>query len=269
MDLENINPTPAAADAPIPSRARIALAGGVLALAALAVYANSLACPFVFDDQPTIVSNPSIRHLWPLRDVLWPPASGGGAAGRPLLNLALALNYAAGGLDVRGYHAVDVLLHALVALVLFGVVRRTLEFGSCRSLLAGESAGESRASSLLHSEALLPAFTAALLWAVHPLLTESVVLAVNRAELLAALFYLLTLYGFIRGVASRTTSGRWLAVSVGACLLGMASKEWMVSAPLLVLLYDRTFVAGSFGPHGNGGGDGMGCSRAPGSRSAW
>jgi len=270
MTMESISPSPAAAaEAWSPARGRIAVAGGVIALAALAVYANSLVCPFVFDDQPTIVNNPSIRHLWPLQGVLWPPASSGGASGRPLLNLSLALNYAAGGLDVRGYHACNMLLHALVALALFGVVRRTLVLGSCRRLLAGDSARESRASSLLHSDALLLALTAALVWAVHPLLTESVVLAVNRAELLAAWFYLLTLYGFIRAVEAptgpRTTDERtflvrgprsrrpelhrsqvWYGLSALACLLGMASKEWMVSAPLLVLLYDRTFVAGSF-----------------------
>jgi len=231
MALEIVHPPPARSGGPVPSRGRIALAGAGIVLAALAVYANSLACPFVFDDQPTIVSNPSIRHLWPLGPVLWPPAGAGGAAGRPLLNLSLALNYAAGGLDVRGYHAVNVVLHALVALMLFGVVRRTL---------ASSAAERWRAS------ALPVAFTAALLWAVHPLLTESVVLAVNRAELLAALCYLLTLYGFIRGTAAPAASSWWPAFSVVSCLLGMASKEWMASAPLLVLLYDRTFVAGSF-----------------------
>ena len=39
---------------------------------------------------------------------------------------------------------------------------------------------------------------------------------------------------------------RWLAVSLAACLLGMGTKEVMATCPLLVLLYDRTFVAGSF-----------------------
>jgi Flp pilus assembly protein TadD len=69
---------------------------------------------------------------------------------------------------------------------------------------------------------------------------------VQRAESLVGLFYLLTLYCFIRGA----TSGRgryWYGVAVLACLLGMASKEVMVSAPLIILLFDRTFLAGSFG----------------------
>jgi tetratricopeptide (TPR) repeat protein len=59
-----------------------------------------------------------------------------------------------------------------------------------------------------------------------------------------ALCYLLTLYAFVR----RTEPGaaaRWSALAVGSCALGMACKEVMVSAPLIVLLYDRTFVSGT------------------------
>jgi tetratricopeptide (TPR) repeat protein len=68
---------------------------------------------------------------------------------------------------------------------------------------------------------------------------------VQRAESLVGLFYLLTLYCFLRG-ADSSRAAWWFAASVVACLLGMASKEVMVSAPLMLLLYDRTFLAGSF-----------------------
>ena len=67
----------------------------------------------------------------------------------------------------------------------------------------------------------------------------------QRAELLMGLFCLLMLYCFVRGVRSGA-SGGWHFLAVLACLLGMGSKEVMVSAPLMVLLYDRTFVAGTF-----------------------
>jgi tetratricopeptide (TPR) repeat protein len=59
------------------------------------------------------------------------------------------------------------------------------------------------------------------------------------------LFYLLSLYGFLRGAQSRRALG-WFSLSVAACYLGVASKEVIVTAPLMVLLYDRTFVSGSF-----------------------
>ena len=89
------------------------------------------------------------------------------------------------------------------------------------------------------------AVAVALLWALHPLQTESVTYVVQRAESLMGLFYLLTLHGLVRAVVSPNPQA-WFAVSAGACLCGMASKEVMVSAPLIVLLFDRTFVAGTF-----------------------
>jgi protein O-mannosyl-transferase len=61
------------------------------------------------------------------------------------------------------------------------------------------------------------------------------------------LFYLLTLYCFIRAAEKDCTrKGLWFRLCLAACLLGMGTKEVMVSAPLIVFLYDRTFLAGSF-----------------------
>ena len=208
-------------------RRAIWLAGGGLMLAAFAAYHNSLAGPFVFDDGPAIVENPSIRRLWPLGPLLAPGLDGGvTVSGRPLVNLTFALNYALGGGSVGGYHLVNLFIHALAGLTLFGVVRRTW-------------------ARFRPAEALPAAFCVALLWLLHPLQTAAVTYMVQRAESLVALCYLLTLYGFIRG-AEAAPPGRWFGLSVGACLAGMASKEVMVTAPLLVLLYDRTFVAGTF-----------------------
>ena len=90
----------------------------------------------------------------------------------------------------------------------------------------------------------------ALIWAVHPLQTESVTYTVQRAESLMGLFYLLMLYGLARGAAAPPAAVLrgifWYGVSALACLMGMATKEVMASAPLMALLYDRTFLAGSF-----------------------
>ncbi len=221
-------PEPAAATS---SRRVVALACGVLVLAVFAAYSNSLSGPFVYDDKDSIVDNLTLRHLWPLSDVLAPLRGGLTVSGRPALNLSLALNFAAGGLDVRGYHVANVLIHALAGLTLFGLVRRTLAQPSLRERFG---------------EAAVPvAITMAALWALHPLQTEGVTYIVQRAESLMGLFYLLTLYGFVRSVDA-PAPGRWQVLSVAACLLGMATKENMVSAPVLVLLLDRAFVAGSF-----------------------
>jgi len=118
-----------------------------------------------------------------------------------------------------------------VALVLLGLVRRTLVRPGLRERYG--------------STALPLAFAVALLWTLHPLQTESVTYTVQRTESLMGLFYLLTLYCFARSVES-PRPGLWRGFSMVACLFGMASKEVMVTAPLMVLLYDRTFISGSF-----------------------
>ncbi len=202
-----------------------ALAGGAVLVAAVAAaYARTFAVPMFYDDVPSILHNPTLRHLG---SAFW-PGGRSTVSGRPVLNLSLALNYAVSGAGVWSYHALNLAIHALACLALFGIARRTL----------APREGE-RASVV--------AFCVALLWAVHPLLTESVTYVIQRAESLMGLFYLLTLYCFIRGAAADGGRPRaWQALSVGFCLLGMGTKEVMASAPLIVLLYDRTFLAGSF-----------------------
>src|SRR5580658_2658291 len=202
-----------------------ALAGAAgLAAAGLVAYARSYSVPLLFDDESSIADNPTLRHLG---TALWPP-DGATVGGRPVLNLSLALNHAVSGTAVWSYHAANLAIHILAGLTVFGIIRRTL-------------------ARLANPSATLVAFAASLLWILHPLQTESVTYIVQRAESLMGLLYLLTLYCFIRGADSRGARGRlWSALSVGACLLGMATKEVMVSAPLIVLLYDRTFLAGSF-----------------------
>ena len=215
-----------------PSRASLLLAGALLVVAVLAAYANSLHAPFVFDDLAAIRDNPTIRRLWPLDAVLAPPhLKGATVGGRPVVNLTLALNYAGGGTNVAGYHVVNLAIHAGAGLLLLGLVRRLLLRPPLRDRFAG---------------AALPlAGAIAALWALHPLQTESVTYVVQRAESLAGVFYLLTLYAFARA-ADSTAPRRWTALCVGACLLGMATKETMVTAPLVVCLCDRTFFAGTF-----------------------
>jgi tetratricopeptide (TPR) repeat protein len=221
---------PMAACAPGPAGGWQVLAvAGILILATLGAYWNSFNVPFLLDDHLAIADNPSLRHLGRLGDVLSPPA--GTIAGRPLLNFTFALNFAGGGTSVRGYHAVNLLIHVCAGLALLGIVRRTLLLPRVRHRFG---------------EAALPlAAFAALLWTLHPLQTESVTYISQRAESLMGLFYLLTLYGFIRSVTAESRNC-WLILSVAACFCGMATKQVMVTAPVLVLLYDRAFVSGSF-----------------------
>jgi tetratricopeptide (TPR) repeat protein len=210
----------------------------LIALAGALAYANSFSVPLVFDDLPSIADNRTIRH--------WSTALSSPLAstttGRPFLNLSLAANYAISGTDVWSYHALNLAIHILAGLALYGILRRTL---------AAQADGRAASAGLV-------AFSVSLLWILHPLQTEAVTYVIQRAESLMGLLYLLTLYGFIRyaeesgdGRAAGARNARcasltWFGLSWLACLLGMATKEVMASAPLIVFLYDRTFVAGSF-----------------------
>ena len=161
-------------------------------------------------------------------------------SGRPVLNLSLAINHALGGTAARGYHAFNLAVHLAAALILFGIARRTF----LQSILRER-----------YGAAALPLGLAiAVIWAVHPLQTESVTYVAQRAESLMGLFYLLTLYCFIRheevdrngpsfaprasaaDMPARNSPFLWFGLAWLACLFGMATKEVMVSAPLIVLL---------------------------------
>lgn len=220
--------------APVFSRRNTLLAVAALGLAGLAVYANSLDAPFFFDDSIAIAENPTIRHLGDLATVLSPPANGSGVTGRPLVNLSFALNYAVGGTTVRGYHVANLLIHVLAGLTLFGLVRRIL--------VSWHSAGR---HPMPAETATGWALAVAGLWLVHPLQTETVTCVIHRTESLMSLCLLLCLYAVVRSVQS-PQPGRWYAVAVAASLAGMATKEVMVVAPVLVYLFDRTWIAGSW-----------------------
>ena len=194
---------------------------GVIALGGLLAYSNTLRVPFLFDDLSSILRNSTIRDLGSL-NALSAPLDATGATGRPLVNLSLAFNYAIGRTDVRGYHLFNLSVHVACAFLLFGIMRRTLS-----------------------RESVFLAGAVALLWIVHPLQTESVTCIIQRTELLGGFFLLLTLYGFIRSTSS-AHARFWAIFSILACAFGMAAKEFMVTAPLLVLLYDRSFVSGTF-----------------------
>jgi tetratricopeptide (TPR) repeat protein len=202
----------------------------LLAAAAISIYTRTLPDPFFFDDIASIVTNPTIRHLGDIGAVLTPPSSSYyaiGVTGRPLVNLTLAINYAVGGLDPRGYHAVNLAIHVSASLALFGILRRTLE-----KMQVENPTGM--------------AFAAALIWCVHPLLTESVTCVMHRTECLMGLCYLLTLYMFVRYSQSARHRLVWAGMAVFFCFAGMAAKEAMATAPVVVFLYDRSFVSGTF-----------------------
>ncbi len=179
----------------------------LLAAAGLAAYANSFAGVLLLDDHQLLEDLAEYRTV--ARIVASP---------RPVVILSLRANYLLGRERVWGYHAFNLSVHLLAGLVLYDFLRRTL-----------------RRPGL--------AFVVALLWVVHPLQTQAVTYISQRGESLMGLFYLLTLDAVAIGAASRPI---WYVAAVLCCALGMLTKEVMVTAPLLVLLYDRCFLAPSW-----------------------
>ncbi len=205
-------------------------------VACVVAYGRGIRTPFVFDDS-LIAENASIRQLWPLigdaenRGPLNPP-NDLPTSGRPLVNFSLAINYAIGGLNSTSYHVFNLVMHCLSALLLMAIVRQILQL---------ERFGE-RFAAVGDGLAFLTALVG-----LHPLQIETVVYVTQRTELMVGLCYFATFYASLRYWSAGDSSRRiWLALAVVASLAGMACKEVMVTAPVLILLFERTFIAGSF-----------------------
>ena len=193
----------------------------LLALAALCAYWNSFGGTCFLDDHAWIVNNPHIGALF-----------SGFLGGRALVAASLTLNYWLDGVNPRGYHAFNLAVHALAGLTIYGLVRRTLLLPRWGERVRSHAAGL--------------AFAVALLWLVHPLNTQAVTYVIQRCESMMGLFYLLTVYCVLR--AATAAAGRaWYAAAVLCCAAGMLCKEVMLTAPLVVLLFDWTFLSPSAG----------------------
>lgn len=213
------------------ARAGVVVCGAAIAILCIAAYWNSLWAPFLLDDQAGIAGNPTIRSLLS-RQILTAP-EGTVVRGRPLVNLTLAVNYklAGQGGSTLGYHLVNLAIHILAALVLMGVVRRTLFLPRLRASLG--------------AVATPLAGTIAALWALHPLQTQAVTCILGRTESMMGLCYLLVFYCTLRWWASPGSRG-WMVGAFVACATGMATKEVMFTAPILLAIFERIFLAPSW-----------------------
>lgn len=188
-------------------------------------YANTFNVPFIFDDRINILDNSTIRSVWPPWSAFY-AMPGTGLAGRPVVNFTLALNYAISAEKVWSYHVLNLIIHIMAALTLFGIVRRLL-----RSVRFNEKYGHF-ATSL--------ALGCALLWGLHPIQTQAVTYVSQRFESLMGLFFFLTFYCAIRGWQSSSV-GVWHSCAIIAFLLGVGSKEVIVVAPFVLLVCDMIF----------------------------
>jgi protein O-mannosyl-transferase len=173
-----------------------------VAACAVVVYLGALWNRFALDDVPIVVLNPLVAHasgMWrAFAAPYWPPDFGGHMY-RPLVIAGFVLDHLVDG--VVWYHAVNLVWHAGVAVAVAALARRWLD--ATGALVAG------------------------LLFAVHPVHVEAVANVVGRAELMAALFAVLTVYAALAGTA--------VGWSAAAFALGLLSKENAAVAPALVV----------------------------------
>lgn len=194
----------------------------------IAAYSNTFFSSFHFDDETSIVNNPAIRDLSNLRGIFYYSAT------RFVTYLSFALNYRVGGLDVFGYHLVNLAIHLAAALMVWLLARQVLRSPAFRETEPGRAAS------------ILPLF-AALIFVLHPVQTQAVTYIAQRAASLAALFYLLSLYLYgqartsqLAGKGKTATAGLLLGALI-AGLVGVFSKETALTLPFAIILYEVLF----------------------------
>ena len=196
------------------------LAGLLIAIATFLVYSNTFHATFHFDDAGSILEDYTIRNLGNLPGIL--------QGSRGIARATFALNYAVGGINVAGYHIVNLAIHITNGILVYFLVFLTLI----------------RIDSLKDRAKRIAVYTS-LLFAVHPIQTQAVTYIVQRMEILASMFMLTGLLLLIKGSEASKIYVRILlygAVAV-SYLLGFYSKEMAITLPALVFLYDWCFLA--------------------------
>jgi Tfp pilus assembly protein PilF len=213
----------------------------VLAILPPILYFNSLNNEFLYDDFHSLIDNPHIRKLENVPSFFTSARTTSLHSDkghyRPVLFSTYALSYALGGYDYKPkvFRLANIILHVLNGLLVFAVFRSVL-----RSSTATEDGRVSGNTA---------AFFAALLFAVHPLDTESVNYISCRSNVLATTFYLASV-GLFVGYAGSALMRRRTALYAGSLLcfvLGLLSKEIVVTLPVMLVLLDVLVLPGEIG----------------------
>ncbi|MCK9418522.1 MAG: glycosyltransferase family 39 protein [Nitrospirae bacterium] len=203
------------------SRRFTLIASCIIAGLILIAYSNTFTASFHFDDNPSIVENASIKRM--TSDNISMLLAGV----RPVVYLSLMLNYQLNGLNVVGWHVFNISFHIANSIFVYLFMFRTLNL----PLLENKYREKAKRMALF----------GALLFAVHPIQTEAVTYIITRTELLATFFYLATFLLFIKG--ARTQKVSYYVGAFFTAALSMGSKEWAVTLPALLMLYDYLFIA--------------------------
>ncbi len=221
-------------------------------LISLLAYSNTFNVPFVFDDDEVIVRNPIIKDL----NYFIQPSEAAHFyeffeynffKRRYVAYLTFALNYKVHGLDVRGYHFVNLLIHIISSIILYSFVIATFNTPFLRNSSIRRSAGHI-------------AFLAALFFVCHPIQTQAITYIWQRGTSLTATFYLFSLLMYVRArLGYKTTpphvnaSEEGLKLGPAVCytasilsaVLAMKTKSIAITLPVSILLYEFMFMEGT------------------------
>jgi tetratricopeptide (TPR) repeat protein len=203
------------------------LAALLIAAATLLLFAPVATHEFLlYDDDRYVTANPVVLAGLTARGVAWAMTSFAAANWHPLAWLSHMADVSLFGVRPGAHHLVSLGLHAASAAAL--------------ALVLDAMTG-----------ALLPSVAVAALFALHPLHVEPVAWIAERKELLAGLFWWLTLGAYLR-YARRPGAGRYAAVAA-LFALGLMAKPTIVTLPLVLMLLDF-WPLGRLAPPGGGRG---------------
>ncbi len=207
-----------------------------LLIIVLSIYSNTFNASWHFDDEPNITDNPALH----LTELSWRNLKKTFHASqlepdqiyRPVACLSFALNYYVGGKDVFGYHLVNMAIHFLAAIFLYLFVYHTLNLPRMIARYGPSS----------YSIALL----STLLWAINPIQTQAITYIVQRMASMAGMFYILSMYLYLKGRIATRSSRKSLFFSLCgiSAVLAFGSKENAIMIPLSLFLYDLLFFQG-------------------------
>lgn len=193
------------------------------ALATLAAFWPTLGHQFVdWDDDRNLVYNPEFRGLgW--HNLSWMLTSTMMGHWIPFTWITFGADYLVWGMNPRGYHLTNLMLHASAAMAAYFVALRLLRSAT------GVGQGARR----------LGASAAALFFAIHPMRVESVAWVTERRDVLSGLWFLLTILTYLVAAdAVGARRRRWLAVSVGAYALAVTAKATVMTLPAVLIVLD-------------------------------
>jgi len=205
-------------------------------LIVLAIYSNTFHASWQFDDEINILKNEPLNlnelSCQNLKKTFFASLDGSKTIYRPIACLSFALNYFFGKDNVFGYHAVNLSIHVLAAFFLFLFLYHTLNLPLLKARYGPNS----------YSIALL----ATVLWAINPVQTQAVTYVVQRMASMAGMFYIISMYFYLRGRTSehRALQSLYFSLCFFAAALAFGSKENAAMLPISIFLFDLLLIQG-------------------------